>query len=71
MNLNEFGLRSIGPRKVAFGPLFFRPDWNRYNRLSLEDGQNPTFLGYLENGQMCQEKSRLDYGPFVRIGLGE
>jgi hypothetical protein len=30
----------------------------------LEDGPNPTFHGHLDHGQLNQEKTRLDHGPF-------
>jgi hypothetical protein len=36
----------------------FRLDWTKYNRLSLEDGTNPTFRGPIDHGrQLDQEKS--------------
>jgi hypothetical protein len=47
----------------------FRLDWTKYNR-KMEDGPNPTFRGPNDHGQLDQEKSHLDHGPFDLIGLG-
>jgi hypothetical protein len=41
----------------------FRLDWTKYNRLSLEDGPNPTFRGPIDHGHLDQEKLDLDHGP--------